>query len=726
MYKKLFIILFVIIFPYSALANNASELYNNEDYDAAYRAAYADALSGDSESKFIIGKILIDGKGSSKKSIKQGIKFLQDAADNDYLKAVIFLAKLYEEGKYASKSNSRSLKYYEQCEKLGGSSSCTKKVTKKRIATSGAVSKKSCERYNKSSKKLANTIARCIANGYLDGVAHDYFFIAFDNGNNDAFLSASRDILKSKSKSDLMKIIKRIPKFDKKASKKQRQVFKNLLLDYGFATGECGTAKNALGFSKKGDVPSCVLSAAAGNQKTSTTAAIWWRDGLHGLPKSKRYSQKMIDQAQDGVETDIAGILEILKVDPRAHFKKAKEFLIDNPMNRGLVAKAFKLELEMLAEKKHQEYASSVEDVADVIGIVDWSVIEPKKLSKFVYLYYTELNKIKELNTDLILENIEKLPFSEEMYRELVKQGQGAGRLANVFLSEKMFIDCNAFGFVSKNKQLVSLEKLKLAQKEMIQQCKLFNTEPKSMKALLEDGLNDIEAVKIPIELMLNQRLACTPYSDFLEYSELPVPNDYFDVDFERLNDLCSKYGIVSYSLAKIAFANALKQEDQLVKENEFSKAFKYSKKACLSDQSRGCELVSSMIINNQSSEASQYAFNEREPAAITFLEKGHKSGDIKSTAMLFDIYDQTFSSVGNTKKALELLDELKKSDQLSAEIRVRQECFKNRKLDLLKFVTQNCTSVCIWAKNTFQNKSLDQGSVRTLENILKREICNR
>ena len=137
MLNKFFILLFAISLPNGALANNASELYNNEDYDAAYRAAYADALSGDSESKFIIGKILIDGKGSSKKSIKQGIKFIQDAADNDYLKAVIFLAKLYEEGKYASKNNSRSLKYYEQCERLGGSRECSRKVTKKRIASSG-------------------------------------------------------------------------------------------------------------------------------------------------------------------------------------------------------------------------------------------------------------------------------------------------------------------------------------------------------------------------------------------------------------------------------------------------------------------------------------------------------------------------------------------------------------------------------------------------------------
>ena len=129
MLKKLFVLFFLLTFPNALLAKNALEFYENEDYDAAYRAAYAEALSGDAESSFIIGKILIDGKGSTNENLNKGIQFITSAAESDYLKAVIFLAKDYEEGKYASKSSSKSLKYYEQCEKLGGPSSCNKKVT---------------------------------------------------------------------------------------------------------------------------------------------------------------------------------------------------------------------------------------------------------------------------------------------------------------------------------------------------------------------------------------------------------------------------------------------------------------------------------------------------------------------------------------------------------------------------------------------------------------------
>ena len=711
MFKKILILIFIALLPNVALSNNASDLFNNEEYDAAYRVAFADALSGDAESSFIIGQILIDGKGSSKKALNKGINYIKKAAENDYLKAVIFLAKAYEEGKYASKSNSRSLKYYEQCEKLKGLSQCSKKVTKKRIASSGAVSKKSCVRYNKSSKKLADTIGRCILAGHLEGQAHEYFFKSFDNGNTNSFLNASRDILKKKTKSNFMKVIKRIPKFDRKASKKQKQKFKNLLLDYSYSNGKCGTAKNALGFSTKGDVPSCVLAAASGNQKAATKVAIWWRDGLHGLPKSKSYYKKMINQAQDGAETDIAGILEVLKVDPREHFKKAKEYLINNPMNTSLVAKAFKVELELLAERNHQEFASTTNEVVTVLELVDWSVIDPQKLGKFVYYYYQDLRNIKELSTSEIRKNIEKIKFSLEMFKELVSQGDGAGKISNEFLSNKIFTDCNAFEHVSKNKQLVPLKKLKLAQKLMLKQCKNSGTEIKSMEDLLKEALDDLEAVKVPIEVLLSERLPCQNYSDFLQFSK--IPNDNFKVNYKKLNKKCSKYGIVSYSLAKIAFSK-----------KDYDKAYKYSKKSCLSDQARGCELVASMIRNNQSSGASLFAYNERDAAAVSFLVKGDQAGDIKSTAMLFDIYDQTFSQIGNTKKALALLEKLKESEELAAEVRVKLECFSNRKLDLFKAFTQNCRPVCNWSRNTLENKNLDQGSISVLKGILKKEIC--
>ena len=231
MFKKILVILFMSLLPNATLANNASDLYNNEDYDAAYRAAYADALSGDPESSFIIGQILIDGKGSANENISKGIEFIKSSAKSDYLKAVDFLAVNYEEGKYSSENKTLALEYYEQAEKLGNKKA-GKKVTELRVALSGAISKKSCVRYNKSEKKNYYNIGQCIVRNYMEGNASSYFLKSFDNGNNGAYLLASQRMLKEKN-INLMPLVKRIPEFKRKATKSQKAKFKKQIKRYG-------------------------------------------------------------------------------------------------------------------------------------------------------------------------------------------------------------------------------------------------------------------------------------------------------------------------------------------------------------------------------------------------------------------------------------------------------------------------------------------------------------
>ena len=111
-------------------AGEVNDLYENEQFDAAYRAGYAKALTGDAESKFIIGQIFLNGYGSSEQNTNKGLKFIKSAADEDeYLKAIIFLAKNYEEGEYTKKNDKLALKYYEKCSEAG-SSQCKKKRNK--------------------------------------------------------------------------------------------------------------------------------------------------------------------------------------------------------------------------------------------------------------------------------------------------------------------------------------------------------------------------------------------------------------------------------------------------------------------------------------------------------------------------------------------------------------------------------------------------------------------
>ena len=62
MFKKyLLLVLLIFLYPNSVLGADVSKLFKAGSYDSAFRSGYADALSGDPESSFIIGKILIDG-----------------------------------------------------------------------------------------------------------------------------------------------------------------------------------------------------------------------------------------------------------------------------------------------------------------------------------------------------------------------------------------------------------------------------------------------------------------------------------------------------------------------------------------------------------------------------------------------------------------------------------------------------------------------------------------
>ena len=89
-------LLSVLLFVNSvALANDALTHYQNKNYDAAFRAAYSDALEGDAYSQFLIGKIIMNGFGSSEQRINDGAKLIIDASTSGLLEATIYLAKNY-------------------------------------------------------------------------------------------------------------------------------------------------------------------------------------------------------------------------------------------------------------------------------------------------------------------------------------------------------------------------------------------------------------------------------------------------------------------------------------------------------------------------------------------------------------------------------------------------------------------------------------------------------
>ena len=717
--KYLFIILCIFFYPNLLSASEVSKLFKEGSYDSAFRVGYADALSGDPESSFIIGKILIDGRGSAKENINKGIEFIETAADSKYLKAVIFLAKNYDDGNYTSEDKTKALAYYEQCEKLGGPNECSRKVTGLRIASSGEISKKSCVRYNKKNKKNFLKIGRCISRNFLDGNASSYFLKAFDNGDSGAFLLASQRMLKAKD-IDLMPIAKRIPEFKNKANKSQQNKFIKQILRFGYDGSFCGKVAKKNRFSKEkksnGNDAACALAAEAGDDQAATIAYEWWKNGSEGFPRSSRYAQGLIDKLEENVDVDVVRLLRKFESNPKKHFRKAMEYISANPLNLSQVGQELKLEIGMIADKNYMAFASNYRDIADAIEYIDWKSVDTQTLAKFYISYYFDLllnhKHGGELTTPRVKNNINKIPYKKSFISSLGKM-EGGGELANTFLTSRIYQNCDALKYAIKKQDELDIpfETIEDARKQSLQKCD-FALAKKSMKELLKIAKRDLNLVKIFIEKRLNHRLPCKDYSDFLQYNEND-PND-FDVDYEKNNEFCSTFPIVSYKLAIIAY------QEQL-----YDEAYQYALQGCENEdhKSKGCDLLAMIIIEGKSIETNNMDYDQKMMEAIGYVTTGHENGDINSTAFLHNIVDKPilFSKFADTDLAKELLLDLENSKQLSAQIEVQKTCFS---ADPLKSLFKNCEPVCAWAKRKNKSKNIDVVSRYLLQSIFEKNVC--
>ena len=716
--KYLFIILCIFFYPNLLSASEVSKLFKEGSYDSAFRVGYADALSGDPESSFIIGKILIDGRGSAKENINKGIEFIENAADSKYLKAVIFLAKNYDDGNYTSEDKTKALAYYEQCEKLGGPNECSRKVTGLRIASSGEISKKSCVRYNKTNKKNFLKIGRCISRNFLDGNASSYFLKAFDNGNSGAFLLASQRMLKAKD-IDLMPIAKRIPEFKNKANKSQQNKFIKQILRFGYDGSFCGKVSKKNRFSKEkksnGNDAACALAAEAGDDQAATIAYEWWKNGTNGFSKQVKYAEKLLNKLEGNENVDIAQLLKKYESDPRLHFEKSMEFINSKKLNKKIVSKELKLELELIAENRIDDFAKDYRDIADVIEYIDWKVLDDKILAKFYLFYMNELKDEDDLLTaPRVKKNIKKIPYTKSFISSLGSL-KGGGELANDFLTTAIFNNCDALNYAIKNRDTLDIpyENIQDARKQSLNKCD-FKVAKKSMKQLLKIAKRDLDSVRVFIEKRLNKRLPCSDYSDFLVYNRNDT--DDFNVDYENLNEFCSQFPVVASELATKLYINKF-----------YDEAYEYAIKGCESEdhptKSQGCDLLAMMIIEGKTTEAENMNYDNRMSEALVNLNIGHEKGDIKSTAYLHDILDgnRLLSKYADPETAKELLPLLKESKIIPAKLQVRKKCFSGNPVDRL---FKSCVKHCTWAKRVSKKKDIDVVSLHLLKPIFKDQAC--
>ena len=713
-------ILFSIFFLFSSIvyAGEVTNLFENEEYDSAYRMGYAKALSGDPENKFIIGKIYLSGLGASKKDFNKGLRFIKSSAEDDkYLKAIQFLADNYYDGTFTDKNLKLASKYMRMAEKLGDRQ-YRKKLDNLTIKFSGAYSKKSCSRYNKNKKKLANKIATCIMNGHLKGNASKYYLISFENGNIQDFLKAANRILKPGSGANLMTLIRHLPSFYNKASSKQITKLENIANDFGFDYKSCNIKKDKLGLNKsKGNVDKCVFAAIAGDSEASPIVAKWWRDGIKGLPKSKKIAMKMMENATSGEKINFTAILKNMENEPKLHFQKLKEFIASFPLNKKIIGKELKLEADLLAAEKHFEFVEKAEDISFVLSNLIWKELDSKTTAKLILLFYTDYQDYEEIvNNVEVSNNISKIPFSDNLLN-LVRQKDE--RLALKYLKEKIFEDCNALKYALENEQMIEdRELLHDAERKKAKDCMRFakKSNKNSMESLMKKAEDDFMTYKIPIEIKLESRKPCSDFNIFLK-NKYRIGKNYklFDIDFKKLVKKCEKNGYVSYEIAKEAF-----------EEKNYNKAHQYSKKSCNSKMAVGCELIASIIDGRLSKKAKRIGFNEREAIMIPFLNKGHRIGDDKSSAMLFDIYNRGFMSpAGNKKKAEELINYLSQRDSIAAQTRVKLDCFSSREFNPLKGIFNSCKAICDWVTEELDDKNkYDTGTYTAIKKVRYNPTC--
>jgi len=723
MIKNFLVLISIIFLPSFSFAAEVSKLFSQGSYDTAFRVGYADALGGDPESSYIIGRILVEGKGSGKENISKGIDFLKSSANSNYMKAVEFLAVNYDEGQFTSENSSLALKYYEQAGKLG-SKKARKKIKELRIALFGKISKKSCETYNKKDKKNYFNVAQCIARNFLDGNASSYYLMAFDNGNSGAYLLAAQRMLKTEGV-DLFPLVKRIPNFKNKSNQSQKNKFINLINQFGYDGSFCGV--NEIQDSKKdifakpkenstGNTAACALAAEAGDPIAMPIAYEWWMNGSEGFPRSKKYASNLIKKFEKNEDVDIATILRKFENNPKQHYKKAMEYIKSNPLNIVVVGKELELEIRLLGEKDFKAFADDYIDIANVIEYVNWENIPHQTIANFYHVYKLVLLDTRHdglLDAPRVKKNIDKIPYKKSFISSLSKLKDG-GELANEFLISRLD-QCEPLKYAIDNRDQLDIpfQMLQEAQQKSLNRC-TFDEEEKSMEDLLKIAKSELDTVKTFIERRLNQKLPCIEYDEFLKYNKNSLSD--FDVDYDSLNDQCSAFPVVAIKLATKLYENKF-----------YDEAYEYAIKGCDSEEhplkSEGCDLLALMIIKGQTTNTDNMNFDKRMSEALIYLNIGHEKGDIKSSAYLHDISDQfrLMSKYADPNLAEEILPILQDSKTLPAKLQIRKKCFRQ---DPIKRVFNSCKKHCAWARRISKTKNIDAVSLHLLEPIFKDQAC--
>ena len=211
---KSLVVAFLFAFvSFQAFAKSSEELFDSGQYDKAFRAAYADALKGNSSDAFVIGRILLEGLGSAEKDQQLATRLLEESSNAKNMEAAEYLGRAYFEAKLLPKSNNLAYKYLSLAKDLGIDNLDNLLIE---IASNldGEISQETCSLYSEDKKNsdFAFNLGQCIENAFLEGSANDFYLKAFDDGTVNALIPAMRLALKHDDE-PLFKVFERLETF---------------------------------------------------------------------------------------------------------------------------------------------------------------------------------------------------------------------------------------------------------------------------------------------------------------------------------------------------------------------------------------------------------------------------------------------------------------------------------------------------------------------------------
>ena len=196
-----------------------------------------------------------------------------------------------------------------------------------------------------------------------------------------------------------------------------------------------------------------------------------WNDKKYNYIREAEF--RGLDCGVEEIDYAYTIALKNLEFNPRAHFLQAKEFLHQNPSIKGIVARAFKLEVNFFANGRPQEFAESLNDITDVLEIVNWNFVDIKTKAKVYFLVNTEYSKFDLFQTENIKKNMKKMKFSEDLYERINLKNS---RVAEIFLNERITENCSNINYAIENNKLSNyFIKLNPNIKEFFKSCNLGN-----------------------------------------------------------------------------------------------------------------------------------------------------------------------------------------------------------------------------------------------------------